>query len=153
MSEYRVTLEWVGGATAGDFLKLRYSREHRWTFDGGIEVLASSSPSVVPVPWSNPRAVDPEEAYVAAISSCHMLTFLFVAAKAGFAVASYRDDAVGAMTRTPAGVAWVSRVTLSPRITYAGDRQPTPEELAKLHHAAHDGCYIANSVKTEIVVA
>ncbi len=153
MSEYRVTLEWAGGATAGDFLKLRYSREHRWTFDGGIEVLASSSPSVVPVPWSNPGAVDPEEAYVAAISSCHMLTFLFVAAKAGFAVASYRDDAVGAMTKTPAGVAWVSRVTLSPKITYAGDRQPSAEELAKLHHAAHEGCYIANSVKTEIVVA
>lgn len=153
MSEYRVTLEWAGGATAGDFLKLRYSREHRWVFDGGIEVLASSSPSVVPVPWSNPRAVDPEEAYVAAISSCHMLTFLFVAAKAGFAVARYRDDAVGVMTKTPAGVAWVSRVTLSPKITYAGDRQPTAEELAKLHHAAHEGCFIANSVKTEIVVA
>jgi organic hydroperoxide reductase OsmC/OhrA len=153
MSEYRVTLEWTGGATAVDFLKLRYSREHRWTFDGGIEVPASSSPSVVPVPWSNPRAVDPEEAYVAAIASCHMLTFLFVAARAGFAVASYRDDAVGVMTKTPAGVAWVSRVTLSPKITYAGDRQPGAEELAKLHHAAHEGCYIANSVKTEIVVA
>jgi organic hydroperoxide reductase OsmC/OhrA len=153
MSEYRVTLEWTGGAPAADFLKLRYSREHRWTFDGGIEVPASSSPSVVPVPWSNPRAVDPEEAYVAAIASCHMLTFLFVAAKAGFAVASYRDDAVGAMTKTPAGVAWVSRVTLSPKITYAGDRQPGADELAKLHHAAHEGCFIANSVKTEIVVA
>jgi organic hydroperoxide reductase OsmC/OhrA len=153
MSEYRVTLEWTGGATAADFLKLRYSREHRWTFDGGIEVPASSSPSVVPVPWSNPGAVDPEEAYVAAIASCHMLTFLFVAARAGFAVASYRDDAVGAMTKTPAGVAWVSRVTLSPKITYAGDRQPGADELAKLHHAAHEGCFIANSVKTEIVVA
>jgi organic hydroperoxide reductase OsmC/OhrA len=153
MSEYRVTLEWTGGATAGDFLKLRYSREHRWTFDGGIAVAASSSPSVVPVPWSNPHAVDPEEAYVAAIASCHMLTFLFVAAKAGFAVAGYRDDAVGVMTKTTAGVAWVSRVTLSPKITYAGDRQPSAEELAKLHHAAHEGCFIANSVKTEIVVA
>ena len=153
MSEYRVTLEWTGGAPAGDFLKLRYSREHRWTFDGGIEVPASSSPSVVPVPWSNPRAVDPEEAFVASIASCHMLTFLFVAAKAGFAVASYRDDAVGAMTKTPVGVAWVSRVTLSPKITYAGDRAPSAEELARLHHAAHEECYIANSVKTEIVVA
>jgi len=153
MSEYRVTLEWTGGASAQDFLKLRYSREHRWVFDGGIAVPASSSPSVVPVPWSNPAAVDPEEAYVAAIASCHMLTFLFVAAKAGFAVASYRDEAVGAMTRTPAGVAWVSRVTLSPKITYAGDREPSADELAKLHHAAHEGCFIANSVKTEIVVA
>jgi organic hydroperoxide reductase OsmC/OhrA len=153
MSEYRVTLEWTGGATAGEFLKLRYSREHRWTFDGGIEVPASSSPSVVPVPWSNPRAVDPEEAYVAAIASCHMLTFLFVAAKAGFAVAHYRDEAVGVMTKTAQGVAWVSRVTLAPRITYAGDKQPTADELARLHHAAHEGCFIANSVKTEIVVS
>jgi organic hydroperoxide reductase OsmC/OhrA len=153
MSEHRASIEWAGGATAGDFLKLRYTREHRWTFDGGVEVLASSSPSVVPAPWSNPRGVDPEEAYVAAISSCHMLTFLFVAARAGFAVASYRDDAVGVMTKTPAGVAWISRVTLSPEITYAGDRRPTAEELAKLHHAAHEGCFIASSVKTEIVVA
>jgi len=153
MSEHRATIEWAGGATAGDFLKLRFTREHRWTFDGGVEVVASASPSVVPAPWSSPHGVDPEEAYVASISSCHMLTFLFVAARAGFAVASYRDDAVGVMTRTPAGVAWVSQVTLSPKISYAGDRQPTAEELAKLHHAAHDGCFIANSVKTEIVVA
>jgi organic hydroperoxide reductase OsmC/OhrA len=152
MSEHRATIEWAGGATAGDFLKLRFTREHRWTFDGGVVVEASASPSVVPAPWSSPRAVDPEEAYVASISSCHMLTFLFVAARAGFAVASYRDEAVGVMTKGPAGVAWVSKVTLSPAITYAGDRQPTAEELAKLHHAAHDGCFIANSVKTEIVV-
>jgi organic hydroperoxide reductase OsmC/OhrA len=153
MAEHRATIEWAGGAAAGDFLKLRYTRAHRWTFDGGIAVEASSSPSVVPAPWSNPHAVDPEEAFVASISSCHMLTFLFVAAKAGFAVATYRDDAVGVMTKTPAGVAWVSRVTLSPKITYAGDKQPTAEELAGLHHAAHEGCFIASSVKTEIVVA
>lgn len=153
MSEHRATIEWAGGASAGDFLKLRFSREHRWTFDGGVSVAASASPSVVPAPWSSPAGVDPEEAFVASISSCHMLTFLFVAAKAGFAVASYRDEAVGVMTRTPAGVAWVSRVTLTPKISYAGDKQPTAEELAKLHHAAHDGCFIANSVKTEIVVA
>lgn len=153
MSEHRATIEWAGGASAGDFLKLRFSREHRWTFDGGVSVAASASPSVVPAPWSSPAGVDPEEAFVASISSCHMLTFLFVAAKAGFAVASYRDEAVGVMTRTPAGAAWVSRVTLTPKISYAGDKQPTAEELAKLHHAAHDGCFIANSVKTEIVVA
>lgn len=153
MSEHRATIEWAGGAAAGDFLKLRYTREHRWTFDGGAVVEASASPSVVPAPWSNPRGIDPEEAFVAAISSCHMLTFLFVAARAGFAVASYRDEAVGAMTRTAAGVAWISRVTLSPKISYAGDRQPTADELAKLHHAAHEGCFIASSVKTEIVVA
>ena len=153
MSEHRATIEWAGGAAAADFLRLRYTRAHRWTFDGGLSVDASSSPSVVPAPWSNPAGVDPEEAFVASISSCHMLTFLFVAAKAGFAVASYRDDAVGAMAKNERGAAWVAKVTLSPRITYAGDKQPTTEELAKLHHAAHDGCFVANSVKTEIVVA
>jgi organic hydroperoxide reductase OsmC/OhrA len=153
MSEHRATIEWTGGAKPEDFLKLRYTREHRWSFDGGATLDASASPSVVPAPWSNPRGVDPEEAYVASISSCHMLTFLFVAAKAGFAVASYRDEAVGVMTKTAAGVAWISKVTLSPKISYAGDKQPTADELARLHHAAHDGCFIANSVKTEIVVA
>jgi organic hydroperoxide reductase OsmC/OhrA len=153
MAEHRATIEWAGGAVAGDFLKLRFTREHRWSFDGGASIVASAAPSVVPAPWSNPHGVDPEEAFVASIASCHMLTFLFVAAKAGFAVATYRDDAVGIMAKNAAGAAWVSKVTLSPRITYAGDKQPTPEELAKLHHAAHDGCFIANSVKTEIVVA
>jgi organic hydroperoxide reductase OsmC/OhrA len=152
MSEHRATIEWTGAASAADFVKLRFSREHRWTFDGGLTVSASASPSVVPSPWSNPQGVDPEEAFVASISSCHMLTFLFVAAKAGFAVAHYRDEAVGVMTKTPQGVAWVSRVTLSPQITYAGDKQPSAEDIARLHHAAHEGCFIANSVKTEIVV-
>jgi organic hydroperoxide reductase OsmC/OhrA len=153
MSEHRATIEWTGGVAAGDFLRLRYTRAHRWTFDGGLTVDASSSPSVVPAPWSNPAGVDPEEAFVASIASCHMLTFLFVAAKAGFAVASYRDDAVGVMAKNERGAAWVSQVTLSPQIVYAGDKQPTAEELARLHHAAHDGCFIANSVKTEIVIA
>src|ERR1041385_3684528 len=138
MSEHRATIEWAGGVAAADFVKLRYTREHRWTFDGGAVVEGSSSPSVVPAPWSNPRAVDPEEAFVASISSCHMLTFLFVAAKAGFAVASYRDEAVSVMTKTAAGVAWVSRVTLSPQIVYAGDKQPTADDIAHLHHAAHE---------------
>lgn len=153
MSEHRATIEWTGSGSSGDFVKLRYTRAHRWTFDGGLAVDASASPSVVPAPWSNPQGVDPEEAYVASISSCHMLTFLFVAAKAGFAVSHYRDEAVGVMTKTADGVAWVSRVTLAPRITYAGDKQPSPEDVARLHHAAHHGCFIANSVKTEIVVA
>lgn len=153
MSEHRATIEWTGPASPADFTRGHYSREHRWTFDGGVVVDGSASPSVVPAPWSNPRCVDPEEAYVASISSCHMLMFLYLAAKAGFAVASYRDEAVGVMTRTAQGVAWISRVTLSPRITYAGDGQPTPDDVARLHHAAHDGCFIASSVKTEIVVA
>ncbi len=153
MSEHRATIEWTGDASPADFAKGRYSREHRWTFDGGVVVDGSASPSVVPAPWSNPKHVDPEEGFVASISSCHMLTFLFLAAKAGFTVTRYRDEAVGVMTKTPQGVAWISRVTLAPRITYGGDKQPTADELAHLHHAAHEGCFIANSVKTEIVVA
>ena len=152
MSEYRAVIEWATKASPGDFLKGQYSREHRWTFDGGVVVEASSSPSVVRVPWSNPACVDPEEGYVAALASCHMLTFLYLAAKAGFTVTHYRDDATGVMTRSAQGVEWVSRVTLAPRIAFA-DRQPTADELARLHHAAHEGCYLANSVKTEIVVA
>jgi len=151
-SEYRVTIEWTGTASPGDFLKGRYSREHRWAFDGGAVVDASSSPSVVRLPWSNPNNVDPEEAFVASISSCHMLTFLYLAAKAGFVVARYRDEAVGVMAKNPDGVEWVSRVTLAPRIEYAGDNQPTADQLAGLHHASHHDCFIANSVKTEIVV-
>jgi len=153
MSEHRATIEWTSSAAPGDFVKGRYSREHRWTFDGGVIVEASPSPSVVPAPWSNAKHVDPEESFVASISSCHMLTFLFVAAKAGFVVTHYRDAAVGVMTKTAGGVAWISRVTLAPEITYAGDKQPAPDEVARLHHAAHEGCFIANSVKTEIVVA
>jgi organic hydroperoxide reductase OsmC/OhrA len=152
MSEHRATIEWTGSAAPGDFVKGRYSREHRWTFDGGVAIDASPSPSVVPAPWSNARHVDPEEGFVASISSCHMLTFLFAAAKAGFVVTHYRDEAIGVLTKTAPGIAWISRVTLAPKITYAGDRQPTADELARLHHAAHEGCFIANSVKTEIVV-
>ena len=152
MGEYRATIAWrlTDGA---DFKKGRYSREHEWVFDGGLRVPASPSPSVVPAPWSNPANVDPEEAFVASISSCHMLTFLFVAAKAGFAIESYRDEAVGVMSKTAEGVAWVSKVTLSPVIRYTGNRVPDADELAKLHHDAHAGCFIANSVKTEIVIA
>ncbi len=152
MSEHRATIEWDAAVSPEDFRKGRYSRAHRWTFDGGFVVEGSSSPSVVPLPWSNAANVDPEEAYVAALSSCHMLTFLYLAATAGFVVTAYRDAAVGVMTRTAAGVAWVSRVTLAPEITYA-EKPPTAEELAHLHHAAHAGCFLANSVKTEIVVA
>lgn len=151
MGTYRASIVWSGTAAAADFVTGKYSREHTWTFDGGVTVPASSSPSVVRAPWSNPANVDPEEALVAAISSCHMLTFLYLASRARFAVTSYRDDAVGVMTPNERGVPWVSRVTLAPRITYA-DRAPTPAEAADLHHHAHEQCYIAQSVKTEIVV-
>jgi organic hydroperoxide reductase OsmC/OhrA len=151
MGEYRATIEWSASATDTDFKKGKYTREHVWTFDGGVRVPASSSPSVVPVPWSNPANVDPEEAYVAAISSCHMLTFLYVASKAGFVVEAYRDDAIGVMTKNERGVPWVAKVTLAPQIRW-GERAPSAEEEERLHHAAHDGCFIAQSVKTEIAV-
>lgn len=151
MGEYRATIEWRSTADAAELVKGRYSREHTWTFDGGVTVPASPSPSVVPAPWSNAACVDPEEAYVAAIASCHMLTFLYLAAKRGIAVASYRDEAVGVMTKNERGRAWVSRVTLAPQIEWA-DRAPGADELAALHHAAHDECFIANSIKTDVVV-
>jgi organic hydroperoxide reductase OsmC/OhrA len=152
MSEHRATVRWKLHADGEAFLKGRYSREHTWTFDGGVTVPASSSPGAVPAPWSNPAHVDPEEAYVAAISSCHMLTFLYVAMRQGFLVESYEDDAVGVMRKNDRGAIWVSAVTLNPRIAYGGDRRPTTEDEERLHHAAHEQCFIANSVKTEITV-
>ena len=151
MGEYRATIQWSSSATPVDFLKGRYSREHTWQFDGGVTLPASSSPSVVPAPWSNPAGVDPEEGFVASLSSCHMLTFVYLAMKAGFVVTSYRDDAVGTMTKPPGGTPWISRVVLAPVIEYA-DKRPSAEEEAKLHHAAHHDCYIAASVKTEVEV-
>jgi organic hydroperoxide reductase OsmC/OhrA len=152
MADHRATIEWQTAASPADFMRGRYSREHQWTFDGGVRVAGSSSPSVVPLPWSSAAAVDPEEAYVAAIASCHMLSFLYIAAKAGFAISAYRDEAIGVMAKNERGRAWVSKVTLAPAITYVG-KAPTADELAHLHHQAHDECFIANSVNTEIVVA
>ena len=151
MGEHRATIQWTTSAPATDFAKGHYSREHTWHFDGGATVAASSSPSVVPAPWSSATAVDPEEAFVASLSSCHMLTFLYVAMKAGFAITSYRDDAVGTMAKESGKTPWISHVKLSPVVSY-GDKRPTAEEEAKLHHAAHEGCFIAHSVKTVVTV-
>jgi organic hydroperoxide reductase OsmC/OhrA len=148
--EYRVTILWTRGDAA--FVDNRYSRGHVWKFDGGIEVPASSAPSSVRLPYSVAEAVDPEEALVAAISSCHMMSFLYVAAKAGFVVDRYEDDAHGTMTKNERGKLFVSRVTLKPAIAFSGAKQPGPTELEALHHQAHEECYIANSVRTEIVV-
>ena len=114
MSEYKATISWK--RSFGDFLKGKYSREHTWSFDGGATVAASASPSAVPLPYSNPACVDPEAAFVAAISSCHMLTFLYLAYREGFQIDSYGDDAVGVMTKGENGVPWVSSVTLHPKI-------------------------------------
>lgn len=155
MSEHKASIRWAlsdSRYTADDFKRGKYSREHTWSFDGGLTVSASSSPTVVPVPYSNPAFVDPEEALVASLSSCHMLTFLYVATKKGFIVATYDDDAVGVMSKNAEGLMWISRVELHPRVTYAGERTPTSEELDHLHHESHRQCFISNSVKTEIVV-
>src|ERR1019366_2004571 len=116
MSEHKATISWI--CTSPDFLGGKYSREHTWTFDGGVTVPASPSPSVVPVPYSNPAHVDPEEAFVAAVSSCHMMSYLYVAARAGFVVARYSDDAMGVLTRNELGQHWISKVALRPKIEY-----------------------------------
>jgi organic hydroperoxide reductase OsmC/OhrA len=153
MSEHKATIKWARTGAPDDFAKGKYSREHTWTFDGGVTIRASPSPSVVPAPWSNGAAVDPEEGYVASISSCHMLTFVYVAQKAGFVVDRYEDEAVGVMTKSERGATpWVSLVTLHPKIVYGGAKRPTDSEEEQLHHAAHEQCFIANSVKTEISV-
>jgi organic hydroperoxide reductase OsmC/OhrA len=149
--EYRATVKWARHGDA-KFTDQRYSRGHTWSFDGGITVPGSSSPLSVKLPYSVAEAVDPEEALVAALSSCHMLTFLYVAAKQGFVVDSYEDQAVGEMTKNERGRMWVSKVTLHPAIAFAGDKKPSAEKLDELHHLAHDECYIANSVKSEVVV-
>jgi len=149
MSEYKATIQWR--RTSPDFLAGRYSREHTWAFDG-VTVPASASPHVVPAPWSNPACVDPEEAFVAAIASCHLLTFLFLASKQGFQIDRYDDAAVGTMTKNESAVPWVSAVELHPQIVFSGQRIPTPADQARLHQLAHEQCFIANSVKTKITV-
>jgi organic hydroperoxide reductase OsmC/OhrA len=150
MSEYKAIIRWQ--RTSPDFLKGRYSREHTWTFDGGLTVPASPSPSVVPAPYSNPAHVDPEEAFVASISSCHMLTFLFLASKKGFQVDSYEDESVGVMAKNEKGMAWISQVTLRPNIVYSGEKLPSPADEEHLHHLSHEQCFIANSIKTDVIV-
>ena len=141
-------VRWERGG--GTFTDRRYSRAHRWYFDGGVEVPASSSPGVVRAPLSDPAAVDPEEALVAALSSCHMLSFLDLASRDGFTVDRYTDEAVGRMGRNPDGRVAVTVVTLRPRVEFAGDKRPTQRDIGDLHHRAHDVCFIASSVRTEV---
>ncbi len=145
--EYTATVSWRRSAD-DDLGKGRYSRFHVWRFDG-VEVPASASPSVVPLPWSREDAVDPEEAFIASLSSCHMLTFLDLARRAGAIVDSYEDAAVGTMERIAAGRMAITHVTLRPRIAWVGG-PPDQATLDDLHHKAHEACFIANSVKTEI---
>ena len=150
MAYYRANVDW-SLEPGGDFLKGRYSRGHSVVFEGGHEVPGTASSHVVGNKWAVPGAVDPEQMLVGSISTCHMLTFLHVARNGGFTVTAYRDEAVGVMEKTPEDRVAVTRVTLRPQITYEG-RRPTPAEAHELHHEAHEQCFIANSVKTEIVV-
>lgn len=148
MAEHTATILWERGSSS--FVDNRYTRAHTWTFDGGATVAASASPHIVPLPFSVPENVDPEEAFVAALSSCHMLFFLSIAAKAGIVVDSYRDAAVGTLGRNSRGELAMLRVLLRPKATYPPEKMPTRQQIEKIHHEAHEQCFIANSVHTEI---
>ncbi len=139
-----------GDASRDDFLANRYSRRHRLRFDGGVEVPGSSSPHVVPLPYSDPSGVDPEEAFVSSLASCHMLWFLSLAAGAGFCVDRYADAATGVMKKNEAGRLAMTVVILHPLVEFSGETLPSHAEIERLHHEAHESCFIANSVKTEV---
>ncbi len=150
MSLHKASVRWT--LEGGDFLARRYSRLHTLSFGEGVTVPGSPSPEVVPSPWSSPAAVNPEAAFIASLSACHMLWFLDLAAQAGFVVASYDDDAEGTLGRSAPGRMAMTRVALRPAIVFSGDRRPSAAEIDALHHEAHERCFIANSVKTEVVV-
>jgi organic hydroperoxide reductase OsmC/OhrA len=149
MAEYIAQVLWTRAESVDAFLHQRYSRRHLLRFDGGAEWGGSSSPHVVPLPYSDPTAVDPEEAFVASLSSCHMLWFLSIAARRRLCVERYVDDALGVMEKGADGKEWMSVVTLRPAVLFTGAK-PTRELLEQLHHEAHAACFIANSVKTEV---
>jgi len=151
MSSYTATIRWTRDPGT-DFAKGQYSRAHSWSFDGGLTVPASPSPHVVPAPWNDPSGVDPEEAFVASLASCHMLFFVDFARRGGFVVDSYIDEAEGILDKRNDGKTAMTRVALRPKVVFSGPNPPTPEEIADLHHRAHDACFIANSVTTEVTV-
>ncbi len=132
------------------FLDNRYSRRHIIRFDGGTEVPGSASPHVVPLPFSDASAVDPEEMLVASLASCHMLWFLSIAAQRGFCVDSYCDEAVGLMGKNTEHKMAMVQVTLRPSVVFGGEKRPTQNEIEQMHHEAHDQCFIANSVTTKV---
>jgi organic hydroperoxide reductase OsmC/OhrA len=148
MSKNTATVVWQ--RAGAKFTDNRYSRSHRWLFDGGVEVPASSSPHIVRLPLSVEAAVDPEEAFVASLASCHMLTLLSIAARRGFLIEEYRDEAVGDLAKDATGKLAMTLVILHPQIVFGGERLPSREEIEALHHAAHEECFISNSVKTEV---
>ncbi|NKB34107.1 MAG: OsmC family peroxiredoxin [Pseudomonadales bacterium] len=151
MSNYKATVQWYRNGE--DFLNNKYSRGHEWAFDGGTVVAASASPHIVPLPWSIEANVDPEEGYIASISSCHMLFFLSIAANRGFQIDSYVDESIGEMSKNEAGKWMVSKVTLKPQVDYSGEKQPDSDTASAMHHEAHQECFIANSIRTEVVVS
>ena len=148
MSQYTSVITWERNQAV--FTDSRYSRGHRWSFDGGIEVPASASPHVVPLPLSVSAAVDPEEAFVAALASCHMLWFLSIAAKQGFLVESYRDEAIGVIAKNSDGKLAMTQVTLHPAVVFARNTRPSAAQHEGMHHEAHEQCFIASSVKTDV---
>jgi organic hydroperoxide reductase OsmC/OhrA len=149
MAEHVATIEWQ--RNGADFVDDKYSRAHLWKFDGGLSVPASPSPHIVPEPMSAAGNVDPEEAFVASISSCHMLFFLSICAHRGFIVDDYKDAAVGFLEKNEDGREAITRVVLRPDARYSGEKTPTREQLEKIHHRSHELCFIANSVRSEIV--
>jgi organic hydroperoxide reductase OsmC/OhrA len=148
MSTYTATIAWQRDGQP--FTDRRYRRQHQWRFDGGAVVAASSSPQVVPLPMSDAAGVDPEEAFVASLSSCHLLWFLDIACRAGWVVDAYQDDASGLLATNEEGRLAMTVVTLRPLVRFAGARQPDAAEIARLHHAAHAACFIVNSVRTDV---
>jgi organic hydroperoxide reductase OsmC/OhrA len=150
MAEHVATVEWKRGSAR--FSDNRYSREHLWKFDGGAIVTASASPHVVPTPLSNAEAVDPEEAFVAALSSCHMLWFLSIAAQKGYVVDHYHDDAVGTMEKNDRGRMAITKVVLRPLVSFSGEHMPNDAQVEVLHHQAHESCFLANSVRCDVIV-
>ena len=148
MSTYTATTAWQRDGQP--FTDRRYRRQHQWRFDGGAVVVGSSSPQVVPLPMSDAAAVDPEEAFVASLSSCHLLWFLDLACRAGWVVDGYQDDASGVLAKNADGQLAMTEVTLRPQVRFAGARQPDAVEIHRLHHAAHEACFIANSVRTDV---
>ena len=151
MSTYTATIRWSRNEGDGEFTKGQYSRAHEWAFDGGAVVPASPAPGIVQPPYSDPAGVDPEEAFVASLSSCHMLFFLDFARRDGWTIDSYVDEAEGVLGKGEHGKIAMTQVTLKPRIAWQ-DEGPDPAALADLHHKAHEACFIANSVKTEVTV-
>jgi organic hydroperoxide reductase OsmC/OhrA len=150
MSEHTAVIEWK--RNQAKFTDNQYSREHVWKFDGGTKILASSSPHVVPVPYSNVSCVDPEEAFVASLSSCHMLWFLSIASKKKFIIESYTDHASGLMSKNDDKKLAITKVNLRPEVIFSGHNLPTPKQIKEMHDEAHNSCFIANSVKAEVFI-